>query len=222
EAAAHEERGERAGRDSRLAPRGFAPARAVAGVETLEVDAVVDDGQPLRRHAVERGDLAPPGLGYRDDARRAREDPALERQDDPMVESTGARSGFAREVSLVAALARAIDVLAERSLVALDHIPASACDGPPRARGERQYARRRRQRRERESVEGYAPHRRLAARAQQVHVVPVLDECLDQTGRRALDAPVEDEGPRNDEKLHGRPVSRSSSGNRVARATRKL
>src|SRR5262249_56013717 len=107
-------------------------AGAVARMEALGVDAVVDHGQAARRHAVERLDLAPPGLGDRDDARRTREDPALERQHDPVVEAAGPRPGLAGEIGPMAALPRAVDVLTQRALVALHHVPARAGDPPPR------------------------------------------------------------------------------------------
>src|SRR3989442_4398279 len=66
-----------------------------------------------------------------------------------------------------------------------------------------------------------ARHRRRAIGAQEVDVVAVLYQGAHETGRRPLDAAVEDEGARDDEKLHGER-RRSMRGNRVARAARKL
>ena len=68
----------------------------------------------------------------------------------------------------------------------------------------------------------HPPRRRLAGRAQEVDVVAVIDERADQTCRRALDAAVEDEWPRDDQELHEGDFSWSRSGNRIERATRKL
>src|SRR5438309_774811 len=56
EPAAHEEDGERARGDAGLAPRGLPVPRAILGMEALEVDTVVDDGDPARRHGVQRAD----------------------------------------------------------------------------------------------------------------------------------------------------------------------
>ena len=115
----------------------------------------------------------------------------------------------------MAALPRPVHVLAERALVALHDVPAALAHGPPgqpAASASRRAVRGRR--RQRQRVQGDARQRRLAGRAQQVHVVTVRDERGDEAGGRALHAAVEDERARDDEDLHrGRAASaRSTSG----------
>src|SRR5882762_1726435 len=98
EAAAHEEDREGARGNADLAAHGLPVPPTIPGMEAVEVDPVVDDGHPARRHAVQHLDLAPSGLGDRDDTRRAREDAALEGQNDPVIEPAGPRPRLAREI----------------------------------------------------------------------------------------------------------------------------
>src|SRR5207245_9089737 len=100
-------------------------------------------------------------------------------------------------------------------------VPTAAGHDDARNSRERQGARRGRERGEREHPPCDARHPRLAIRAQEVDVVAVLYQRAHETGRRPLDAAVEDEGARDDEKLHAER-RRSMRGNRVARAARKL
>ena len=116
-------------------------------MKALEIDSVVHDRQAPGRHTVEGLDFAPSGLGDGDDVGRASEHATLERQDDPVVEATGARPFSARQIPPMTSFAGAIHVLAKRTLVALDHVPAATRDRQPGFHGERQNARRRRQRR---------------------------------------------------------------------------
>src|SRR5437899_7183736 len=203
EAAADEEDRERAGGNGSLGPRGLTISGAVQRMKALEIDPVVHDRQTPGRHAVQGLDLPSSGVGDGDDVRRSREDAALERQDDPMIEATGAPPLLARQVRPVTSLAGAIHVLAKRALVTLDHVPAPARDREPGVHGQRHDARRRRQRRQRQGVKRHPAHRRLAARAEEVDVITVFDEGRYEARRRPLDPSVEDERPSNDEELHG-------------------
>src|SRR3989440_1629762 len=75
-----------------------------------------------------------------------------------------------------------------------------------------------------ERVQRDAGHGARPARAQQVHVVAAGDERREKPGGGALDAAVEDEGPRDDQELQ-RPLparARSTSGKSAARAAAKL
>src|SRR2546430_14790244 len=108
----------------------------------------------------------------------------------------------ALEVARVPALPRPVDALAERALVALHDVPTAAGHDDARDSRERQGARRGRERGEREHPPCDARHPRLAIRAQEVDVVAVLYQRAHETGRRPLDAAVEDAGARDDEKLH--------------------
>ena len=200
EAAADEESRERAGGQAGLGPRARAVPRAVRRVESHEIDPVVHHRQTTGRHAVERLDLAPADLGDGDDLRRSREDAALERQDDPVIEAPRPATGLARQVGAMAPLAGAIHVLTERALVALHDVPVPARNREP-ARSW--------------PAPGRAPPTAEAAAAEvwsvtprigawprgleQVNLVAVLDERRHQAGGRLLDSAVEHERPRDDE-----------------------
>ena len=118
----------------------------------------------------------------------------------------------------MAALPRAVHVLAERALVALDDVPRAARHRQAGHRRKRERARGRREAWQREHVLRDAGHRVLAAGCQQVHVVPVLEQRPDEPGGGPLDAAVEDEGARDDQELHRRVSRRSISGNSAALA----
>ena len=191
-------------------------------MKALEVHAVVHHGEARWRHGVERRDLGGPALRDRDDLGRAREHAAFEAEDDPVVETAPAAAAEAREVGAVAALPRAVHVLAERALVALDDVPRAARHRQASHRRKRERARGRREAWQRECVLRDPRHRVLAAGCQQVHGVSVLDQRPDEPGGDPLDAAVEDEGAGDDQELHGRASRRSISGNSAALAARKL
>src|SRR5437667_86878 len=90
--------------DAELVPDARAERRARGGVEALEIDAVVDDRNPLARDAVVARDLVPDPFGYREHAPVAAraELPALEPEDRAVIRTerpaAEARRPHAREV----------------------------------------------------------------------------------------------------------------------------
>src|SRR5438876_687236 len=90
--------------DAELVPDARAERRARGGVEALEIDAVVDDRNPLAREAVVARDLVPDPFGYREHAPVAAraELPALEPEDRAVIRTerpaAEARRPHAREV----------------------------------------------------------------------------------------------------------------------------
>src|SRR2546422_10987489 len=197
EAAPDEEQGPRVGDHPGLGAGEVPLRRAVLRVEALEVHTVVDDRETLARDAVEVGDLRRAATGERDDVRSRRDHAPLELEHDAVEQrATPARIAHALEVGPVATLPRPVDVLAERALVALHDVPTAAGHDDARDSRERQGARRGRERGEREHPPCDARHPRLAIRAQEVDVVAVLYQRAHETGRRPLDAAVEDEGAR--------------------------
>ena len=114
-------------------------------MKALEIDAVVDHADLLARHAVQRLDLTLPTASDGGDGRCAREDPSLEGEHEPMIEPARAATSGG-QVSAMASLTRAIDLLAERSLVALHEVPPAPSHEAPGRRDEDQQANRCRQR----------------------------------------------------------------------------
>src|SRR2546428_2291106 len=102
----------------------------------------------------------------------------------------------------VAPLARAIDFLSERALVALHHVPPPAAGDDRGRERQRQPTRRRGQRRERQRMLGHTDLRRLAAGTGAMHVVAVRDERAHQPGRRTLHAPMKRIRASDDENSH--------------------
>ena len=177
-------------------------ARAQRGMEALEIDAVVDDGQARRRHRIVPCDVVGTAAGDGDDLGRAREDAPLERKRDRVMHTASPARGHRLEVGAVRALARAIDVLHERALVALHDVPAAPSRNRRGEQRQRDGARRRRQRRHRQRMLGHAGLRLLAARARAMHVVAVGHERAHQPCRRALDPAVKRVRAGDDQDLH--------------------
>src|SRR5947199_18812 len=120
--------------DAELVPDARAERRARGGVEALEIDAVVDDRNPLARDAVVARDLVPDPFGYREHAPVAAraELPALEPEDRAVIRTerpaAEARRPHAREVRAMRPAADAHHVLPRRAPEAHHHVPARAFD----------------------------------------------------------------------------------------------
>src|SRR5947208_1645593 len=124
--------------DAELVPDARAERRARSGVEALEIDAVVDDRNPLARDAVVARDLVPDPFGYREHAPVAAraELPALEPEDRAVIRTerpaAEARRPHAREVRAMRPAADAHHVLPRRAPEAHHHVPALARHEPRR------------------------------------------------------------------------------------------
>src|SRR6184192_2607082 len=124
--------------DAELVPDARAERRARGGVEALEIDAVVDDRNPLARDAVVARDLVPDPFGYREHAPVAAraELPALEPEDRAVIRTerpaAEARRPHAREVRAMRPAADAHHVLPRRAPEAHHHVPALARHEPRR------------------------------------------------------------------------------------------
>src|SRR5438094_694664 len=124
--------------DAELVPDARAERRARGGVEALEIDAVVDDRNPLARDAVVARDLVPDPFGYREHAPVAAraELPALEPEDRAAIRTerpaAEARRPHAREVRAMRPAADAHHVLPRRAPEAHHHVPALARHEPRR------------------------------------------------------------------------------------------
>src|SRR5262249_35155009 len=138
EAGADEEERPRALADAERGARDRTVARAVVGMEALEVDTVVDHREVGGRRAVEPRDLVPALPRDRDHvARRASlEDAPLERAHQPVVGIDARLPAHRGEVAAVAALPRPVEVLPERALVTLHEIVAVARRLALRGQGE--------------------------------------------------------------------------------------
>ena len=173
-------------------------------MEALEVDAVVDDGQARRGHRVVARDLAGTAARDRDDLRRAGEDATLERERHRVVQSPSRRRAERLEVRAVTAFARAIDVLDERALVTLNHVPAASAGDHGGGQRQRHAPSGRRQRWQPQRMLGDAGLVRLPPRAGTVHVVSVRDQRPNQPRGRALHPAVKRERARDDQNAHQR------------------
>src|SRR5262249_3366109 len=93
-------------------------------VKAVEIDTVVDQAHALGRRPVERLDLRLARRGAPADVPSGSqlEHSPLERADQPVVWIPAGPTSHGREVCLMAALTRAIDVLVEGSLVAMHDV----------------------------------------------------------------------------------------------------
>src|SRR6266481_1998984 len=224
EARSDEEHRPRLLRDTEALARALAVSRAVVGMEALEVDPVIDERDRRGRGAVQPLDL---GLALPRDRhhvpRRAQpEDAALEGADEAVVGIDPRAAAHRGQVRAMASLARAVEILAERTLVALHEIVALARGLALGGEREREEPQRGGMAQDRHPADRYARHVGLASRADQLDGVPFAPERPEQSRGGGLDAAVERERPADQGDLHGsarrpgrerRARTRSTSGN---------
>ena len=100
------------------------------------------------------------------------------------------------------ALARAVDVLAQRPLVTLHHVPTSGRHRASRESGQGEHAAGGGQSGQTQAMQRHAGGGNRRAGTHEVHVVAARHQRLDEAGRRALDAAVKRQLPRDQGDLH--------------------
>ena len=180
--------------DAELAPHGGADERALGGVEALEVDAVVDDRDPLARYAVIAGHLVAHACrhGQHPAVAAGGELPPLEPQNGAMVRAERRppepRRPHAREVRPVRASPDAHHVLPRRASEANHHVPPLPCDEPRSGEGERHEPGESPGAHDGHAVKRHAGEHRVGTRAEHVHVVPAPCKSGGETAEIRLGA----------------------------------
>ncbi len=162
------------------------------GMKAVEVDPVVHDAQAIRWGAVAPADLrgVPARDGHHVPRGSKREDPPLEGEDQAVV-GTPPDPTHGLEIAAMGPLARAVDVLAEAALVALDDVVAGPRDGAARGKREAQEPEHGGLVRHAESPHRGPRHIGLSPGAHEIDPVAAPDQLAQEAGRGGLDAAVE-------------------------------